>query len=166
MKALVALVVLASACEKQAPPAAKQNVAPPGADAAQDSAACSDADIKARMDSAFAAITVYFGEIEKRIPTWQDCAVATKDFTALEPMANGYMAEVVKVKDWGESLGPACKQRVKEAGPVHPEGKKIEERFSPLEDKIKEVLRRCEQHPGFKEAVAKGLRFMKKKKAP
>ena len=150
MRLLLAFVLVTSACEKDKP---AKPVDP----------ACSDAEIKKRMDSAFAVIKTYFGEIERRLPAWQDCAAATQGFTELEPMANAYMAEVVKVKDWSASIDAACKERVKQHGETTAEAKQVAARFDPLEDKVKAVLQRCEDHPGFKEAVAKGLRVMKKK---
>jgi len=39
----------------------------------------------------------------------------------------------------------------------------IQKRFGSLEGQITEVLKRCESHPGFQDAVARGLRVMTKR---
>jgi hypothetical protein len=136
----------------------------PAEPAVADSSAtpCSDAEITKKVDDSFAAIETYFDEMVKRVPAWTDCEVARKDLLALEPLATSYLAQVTEIQQWGESHSEACRTRFQQIGESKFAEHDIEKRFGSLEGQLTEVLQRCENHPGFQDAAAHGLRVMMK----
>jgi hypothetical protein len=137
----------------------------PAEPAVADSSAtpCPDAEITKKVDDCFSAIELYFGEMAQHTPAWTDCEVARKDLLALEPLATSYVAQVTELQQWGQSHGEACKTRFQELVESKAAERGLEKRFGSLEGQVTEVLKRCESHPGFQDAVARGLRVMKKR---
>lgn len=128
-------------------------------------AKCDDQALLAKVEETWAAVNVYMTALEKRSGKWKtDCEVARKDLVALEPAATTYYEAVLAAKAWAESLEPACRERVKELGKKHFEGPKLDRRAKALEAKVKPMLERCKNHPGFAQAASKGLRVMKRRK--
>jgi hypothetical protein len=160
------LLSLASCGAASTPKAEPPGPAPkPAEPAVADSSAapCSDAEVAKKVDDSFAALEPYFGAMAKLAPTWTDCEVARKDLLGLEPLATSYLAQVTELQQWGESHGEACKTRFLEIGKLKFAEHDIEKRFGPLEGQITDVLKRCESHPGFQDAVARGMRVMMKR---
>lgn len=151
----------ASTPKTEAPKPAPKPAEPAVADASATS--CPDAEITKKVDDSFAAIERYFDEMAKRAPAWTDCEVARNDLLALEPLATSYVAQVTELQQWGASHGEACKTRFQEIGQSKFADHDLEKRFGSLEGQVTEVLKRCESHPGFQDAVARGLRVMKKR---
>jgi hypothetical protein len=109
----------------------------------------------------------YLTALENKTAKWgKDCEKAKQDLLALEPEAKKFMDAMTEFMTWGRSLSPACGKRVSELGEQTTAAKDIEKRTPGLEAKIKPVLERCKEHPGFQDAAAKGLRVMHKKSAP
>ncbi len=138
--------------------------AAPPADAAE--TPCTDADIQARIDASLKVSLAYLTALEAKTKSWGAvCEKARKDLLALEPEASKFMDSMQAFITWGRALSPACAQRVQELGDQRPEAKDIEGRTPAIEAKVKPILEKCEKHPGFVEAAAKGLRVMHRKKS-
>ncbi len=165
--AWIALSLLLASCGAASPPKteAPRPAPRPAEPAVADSSAtpCSDAEVTKQVDDSFAVIEPLFGEMARRAPAWTDCEVARKDLLALEPLATSYLAQVTELQQWGESHGEACKTRFQEIGESKFAEHDIEKRFGSLEGQIIDVLKRCENHPGFQDAVQRGLRVMMKR---
>ncbi len=177
---VIALVVMASACSKKESPlttsgsgatgsgSAASNdpwgkPASPPADAAE--APCADADIQAHIAASLDVSLAYLAALEAKTKKWgKDCEQAKQDLLALEPDATKFIDAMTEFMAWGRALSPACAQRVQQLGDQRPEASDIEVRTPALEAKVKPMLEKCENHPGFKEAAAKGLRVMHRKK--
>ncbi len=170
----IALVVVASACSSKKEPPAKAegsgsavgSAAGSGSATGSGSAApCDDADIQKHIDDSLAVSLAYLNALEKKVATWkQDCEAAKQDLLALEPDALKFMEAMLSFRGWGQSLSDTCRQRVGELGEKAPATLEIEKRTPDLEAKVKPMLERCEKHPGFQDAAAKGLRVMRRKK--
>ena len=133
---------------------------------------CDEADIKKHIADSLAVSLTYLDALEKKAAKWTidaksatDCERAKKDLLALEPQATKFMAAMTDFVSWAQTLGP-CAARVQAIGDTMPEAAAIEKRTPGLELKIKPILEKCNTHPGFTEAAAKGLRVMHRKKAP
>jgi hypothetical protein len=177
MRLVAVLLVVAAGCGKQEQ--ARPAPAPGSGSAATDdpwakpatvpadaaAAACNDADIQAHIESSLASSLTYLGALEAKARGWsKDCERVRKDLLALEPDAAKFMASMQDFMTWGRALDPACGKRVAELGDQRPETRDIEARTPPLEAKITPILERCQKHPGFADAAAKGLRVMQRKK--
>jgi hypothetical protein len=175
---VVALVVMASACSSKKEPALTSGngsagsgtassdpwakPAAPPADAAE--TPCTDADIQAHIGASLKVSLAYLAALEAKAKTWgTNCDRAMKDLIALEPHATKFMDSMKEFMTWGRSLSPTCAQRVQELGDQRPETKDIEARTPSIEAKVKPILEKCQNHPGFADAAAKGLRVMHRK---
>jgi len=115
------------------------------------------------MSDSFAALERYFGQIAKLVPSWTDCEVARKDFVGLEPEANRFVDQVTKTKAFLGTLSPECRDRLERDAESNGKAQQMQERFGHLQGDIKAVLERCKDHPGFQDAVARGLKVPTKK---
>jgi hypothetical protein len=130
-------------------------------------APCNDDDIKKHIDESLTISLAYLDALEKKTAKWgKDCEQAKKDLIALEPDATKFMGAMRDFVSWAQTLGPKCAARVQELGDKMAAARDIEMRTPGLEAKIKPILEKCKDHPGFNEAAAKGLRVMHRKKAP
>ena len=155
---LVAVLLVACGKGGKQPPRAGSGAGSAG------SGACSEAELIKRVEGGFAGTERYFGEIEKRIGGWSDCEVARKDLEALEPYAKGYEALVTEQHDWMAAQGRDCLQRLSQIGDARAKANGMAQRFTPMLEKLKEVVARCKDHPGFVDAQKKGLRLLKKRR--
>ncbi len=127
-------------------------------------APCDDADIQRHIDDSLAASLAYLTALEHQTASWkQDCEVARKDLLALEPQASAFMASMQQFMTWAQTLSPACGKRVGELGEQTAGARDIEKRTPGIEAKVKPMLERCKDRPGFQEAAAKGLRLLRRK---
>lgn len=187
----IALVVIASACghrESPAGGASGSQAASSGAPSAAGSAAttatspagsgapadpwakpageapCDDADLQRHIDDSLAASLAYLTALERKTASWKrDCEAAKQDLLALEPQATSFMAAMQAFVAWAQGLSPACAKRVTELGDQTPAARDIERRTPGIEAKVKPMLERCADHPGFRDAAAKGLRVLRRK---
>jgi len=128
---------------------------------------CADDDITKHIDESLSVSLAYLSALETKSAKWsKDCERARKDLIALEPDAQKFMDAMLAFKAWGGSLSDECRVRVAELGDKLPIAAEIEKRTPALEAKVKPILEKCENHPGFKEAAAKGLRVLRKKRSP
>jgi len=184
IRALAALVVIASACGKKDSAPAPGSAAPgsaavgsaggsaagdpwsgSGSAPAKPETPCTDDDIKKHIDDSLSVSMAYLSALEKKSAKWgKDCEAAKRDLLALEPDAQKFMDAMLAFRAWGESLSDTCRARVAEVGDKLPIAAEIEKRTPALEAKVKPILEKCENHPGFKEAAAKGLRVLRKKR--
>ena len=159
MRRFVLLLLVVAACSKSSGPAANGSAA--------GSAACSDSDIAEHVNATFAATRTYFGELEKHVATWSDdCEAIRKDLVTLEPAGSAFFVEVMRSRVWSHDLAPECRARVQQYTLSRTEAGELATRAEPLEAKVKPVLERCKDAPGFRDAAEKALKFMRKKKAP
>ena len=100
------------------------------------------------------------------IPLEPRVQVERRVWDALEPDATKFMETMRAFKTWGESLSATCRARVVEIGEKLPIGAELDKRTPAVEAKVKPILEKCENHPGFKDAAARGLRVLRKKRAP
>lgn len=127
-------------------------------------APCDDADIQRHIDASLAASLAYLTALEHTTARWrQDCEAARKDLLALEPEATKFMTAMQQFMTWAQTLSPACGKRVGELGEQTAGARDIEKRTPGIEAKVKPMLERCKDHPGFQEAAAKGLRLLRRK---
>ncbi len=127
-------------------------------------APCDDADIQRHIDASLAASLAYLTALEHTTARWkQDCEAARKDLLALEPEATKFMTAMQQFMTWAQTLSPACGKRVGELGEQTAGARDIEKRTPGIEAKVKPMLERCKDHPGFHEAAAKGLRLLRRK---
>jgi hypothetical protein len=167
VRMIAAVVWLASGCkDKAATPSAERNAgSDTGSGSGSGSAApCNDDDIRKHIDDTLAVMRAYVDALEKRTASWKlDCEAAGADLRALEPAVEALANAMTRFNAWGEQLTAACVQRAAELGEGHPGMKELENHGPGLDARIKPVLEHCNDHPGFQEAVAKGLRAYKKK---
>jgi hypothetical protein len=127
-------------------------------------APCDDTDIQRHIDASLKASLAYLDALEHATASWKrNCEAARKDLLALEPQASAFMAAMQQFMTWGRTLSPACGKRVGELGEQTPAARDIEKRTPGIEAKVKPILERCKDHPGFQDAAAKGLRLLRRK---
>jgi hypothetical protein len=169
--ALTACLV-AGACEssksKLDEPAAKagSSAAPASGSAAASAAltACPDSVLQPRLEAALAASKRYFDALQTHSATWStDCEAVRVDLLTLESEGDLFMQAMTSMKTWGKTLSAECRARIETLGEANPITEQLESRSPALEARVKPVLERCNDHPGFRDAAKKALRLMKKK---
>jgi hypothetical protein len=169
--ALAAACLLASACEANKSKldempgrsGSSVGVATPAGTLAD----CPDADLKARLETALAGSKRYFVALQTHAATWSgDCEAVRMDLLTLESEAELFMQSVSAMRAWGKTVSAECRSRLEVLGEAHPISDELEAQSPTLEARVKPVLEKCNEHPGFKDAAKKGLRLLKKKKSP
>ena len=128
--------------------------------------ACPEPEIKKRIDAALGESDRYFTELEKRSAAWkEDCEVARKDLVSLEDKAKKFYETMIAYKAWAAKLEVTCRERAAEIGEAHPTSVALSKRSPAVEQRVGPMLERCQAHPGFRDAMTKGLRVMRKKKS-
>jgi hypothetical protein len=127
--------------------------------------ACPEPEIKKRIDAALTESERYFTELDKKSAAWkEDCEVARRDLVSLEDKAKKFYDTMLAYKQWAFKLEPACRERAAEMGEAHPTSVALNKRSPAVEQKVGPMIERCQAHPGFRDAMTKGLRVMRKKK--
>jgi len=128
---------------------------------------CNDDELEKHIEDSLEVSMAYLAALEKKTAKWgKDCEQAKKDLVALEPDATKFMASMKDFVAWAQTLAPNCAARVQELGDKMTVASEIEKRTPALETKVKPILEKCQNHPGFTEAAAKGLRVMHRKRVP
>ena len=124
-----------------------------------------DAELAKLVDEGLAESARYLGALEKRTARWKTaCEPARKDLVALEPDAKRFVTAMKAFVARGKSLGPACRKRLVELGEKRPLTAELEKRTAALKARVDPQLASCKDHPGFADALAKGLQVMKRKR--
>lgn len=169
--ALAALACLAfgGACKSskskldEPAPVAGSSVAPAAGSAAA-LADCPDDVLQPRLVAALEASKRYFLALQTHAATWSgDCEAVRNDLLTLEAEGELFFAAMTSMKTWGKSLSGQCRDRIEVLGEAHPITAELESHSPALEARVKPVLEKCNEHPGFRDAARKGLRMMKKK---
>lgn len=150
--------------DKAARPAAEGSAEPGSGPGSGSAAPCDEAELRKHVEGALAAMDRYVAALEKRAASWTlDCEAASADLRALEPEVDTALKEIRRFSTWGVEAGEICVDRAAAFVDGHPKWKDLEQRGPGLDAKVKPILERCDDHPGFQEAVSKGLRSYKKK---
>jgi hypothetical protein len=127
-------------------------------------AECPDDMLKPRLEAALAASKRYFLALRTHAETWStDCEAVRADLLTLEPDGDLFTQAMMSMKAWGQTLSAACRARVETLGEANPMTTELESHTPALEARVKPVLEKCNDHPGFRDAARKGLRLLKKK---
>jgi hypothetical protein len=125
---------------------------------------CPDDVLKPRLEAALTASKRYFVALQTHAATWTtDCEAIRKDLLTMEPDGDLFVQSMMSMKSWGQTLSAACRARVEALGEANPMTEELESHTPALEARVKPVLEKCNDHPGFREAAHKGLRLLKKK---
>jgi hypothetical protein len=126
---------------------------------------CNDDEIKQRIESSLGGSTLYMNAVLKKSQRWgKDCESIKLDLLALEPDAAAFIKVVNGFVDWARTLAPECRPRIEAIGKAVTNADELDKTVNTLKAKIDPILERCKEHPGFQEAVTKGLQVMRKKK--
>lgn len=127
-------------------------------------AECPDAVLQPHLVAALEASKRYFLALQTHAATWSgDCEAVRKDLETLAAEGDLFVAAMTSMKTWGRSLSGQCRDRIEVLGEAHPITAELESHSPALEARVKPVLEKCNEHPGFRDAARKGLRLMKKK---
>jgi hypothetical protein len=127
-------------------------------------AECPDDMLKPRIEAALAASKRYFLSLQTHAASWStDCEAIRTDLLALESDGDLFMQAMMSMKSWRQTLSAACRTRVEVLGEANPITEELVSHSPALEARVKPVLDKCNDHPGFREAARKGLRLLKKK---
>jgi hypothetical protein len=127
-------------------------------------ASCDDDDIRRRIEAGLGQSAAYLAALDKRTARWKkDCEAARRDLLALEPDATKFVSSMIEFATWGKSLSAACRTRVEQLGEQSSITADLEKRTPVIEQRVRPMLERCKDHPGFADAAAKGLRLLRKK---
>ena len=135
------------------------------ATASEAAAECpSDAQLTKLADDALAESVRYLGALEKRTARWKTaCEAARKDLVALEPDAKRFVTAMKAFVTRSKQMPPECRKRLVELGEKRPLAQALDNRTAALKTRVDPQLDGCKDHPGFTDAVTKGLRVMKRK---
>lgn len=164
----LACVLAGGACKssksKLDEPAAAAGSAAPGSGSAAAWADCPDDVLQPRLVAALEASKRYFVALQTHAATWSaDCETVRTDLLTLEAEGTRFVDAMTSMKTWGRSLAGQCRERIETLGEAHPITAELEAHSPALEARVKAVLEKCNDHPGFRDAARKGLRLMKKK---
>lgn len=155
---------MAGCKDKAARPAAEESAELGSGSGSGSAAPCDEAELRKHVEGALAAMNTYIAALEKRTASWAlDCEAASADLRALEPEVDTLLKAMRRFTTWGVEAGEICVDRAAAFVAGHPMWKDIEKRGPGLDAKVQPLLERCNDHPGFLEAVSKGLRSYKKK---
>ncbi len=170
---IAAAVAAAFACSKAAtnnqqpePPVddtAKATQEPSGS--SKEGPSCDEKEMDSQFESMLGSMMSYFERVVALVHAPIDsCEKITGQLVALEPHANQFVSAMTTAMAYRDGLAPECQKRLKAIGDTAEARLKAKlPKLEDLDKQMQALMKRCAEHPGFKEAVQKGLKFMKKK---
>lgn len=168
--ALLVIALVSAACEGNrskldeplrggASPASPASAAPPA------SGACDDALLQPQIDKAVAASQAYFETLAASAASWSaDCEKVRGYLVALEPAGDAFVKAMTETSSWARTLSPPCRARLDVLAAANPVTNKLEQQTPAVEAKVMPILEACKDHPGFRDAMKRGLRLLRKQR--
>lgn len=165
--ALLVIALASAACEGNKSKLDEPlNGSAPAAMATSPAAAtCDDALLQPQIDTAVAASQAYFERLAASASRWSaDCETVRGYLVELEPAGDAFVKAMTATSTWAKTLSPACRGRLDVLAAANPVTSELEQRTPAVEAKVMPILEACKDHPGFRDAMKRGLRLLRKQR--